>query len=346
MADKKDAFVYSDEIRKLRNHTFSRLYLLYGQEEYLKEVFAGEIRKAILPEGDDAFSYKRFSDSDFEVSDIAEAVDAVPFLSESTLVEIRDFDINRYGEQLLQVVSDIPDYCTVVFIQNSEYVPDFRLKFNKYLRDHYSVFNITVQGQNELALWIRKRFAAEGKNIDREAAELLIFLSGSSMNGLIPEIKKIASSVSADTVTAGDVSRYAHHLPEADVFEMVSCLSQGRTKKGVSMLSELIDSRSEDPIKLLAIIASEYKRLYAVYMAKKHNKGAAWLMSAEAAKQDWLARKMLNAPLKYTEEQFENILNMLTDADFKLKTGYGDNSDILMDVLIFLTSEVTNVKNR
>ena len=234
MADKKDQFIYSEEIKKLRSGSVARLYLLYGQEEYLKEVFADEIRKTLFPDGDDGFSYKRFSDSDFSVADIEEAVDAVPFLSECTLVEVRDFDINRYGEQLLPVVSDIPEYCTVLFVQNSEYVPDFRLKLTKLLRDNYKVFNISVPGQNELTLWIRKRFSAEGKNIGREAAEQLVFLSGNSMNGLIPEIKKISSSVVSDTVTADDVKRFAHHLPEADVFEMVECLSQGRKAKAVN----------------------------------------------------------------------------------------------------------------
>ncbi len=346
MAEKKDQFIYSEEIKKLKNNSVSRLYLLYGQEEYLKEVFTGEIRKALFPDGDDGFSYKRFSDPDFGVSDIAEAVDAVPFLSANTLVEIRDFDINRYGEQLLPIVTDIPEYCTVVFVQNSEYMPDFRLKLNKYLRDNYSVFNISVQGQNELVLWIRKRFAAEGKDIGREAAEQLIFLSGSSMNGLIPEIKKISASVAAGTVTADDVSRYAHHLPEADVFEMVECLSQGRTGNAVGMLSELIDSRSADPIQLLSIIASQYKRLYAVCLAKKLRKSADWLVSTEAVRFEWLAKKMLNMPVKYSEEQLESILGYLTDADFRMKTGTNDNSDILKDVFIFLTAEVENVKDR
>ena len=344
MAEKKDQFIYSDEIRKLRNHDISRLYLLYGQEDYLKEVFSGEIKKTLFPEGDDGFSYKKFSDTDFVVSDIAEAIDAVPFLSEKTLVEIRDFDINRYGEQLLPVFSDIPEYCTVLLVQNSEYTPDFRLKTNKYLRDNYSVLNISVQGQNELTLWIRKRFGAEGKSIGREAAEQLIFLSGSSMSGLIPEIKKISASVKADTVETDDVRKYAHHLPEADVYEAVEQLSQGYVKKAAGMLSELLASKTAEPVQLLSIIALQYKRLYAVFTAKKHKKGTDWLISTEAVKFDWLARKMLYAPVKYTEEQFRRILSALAEADFRMKTGSGDNNDILKDMLIFLVSEVADVK--
>ena len=345
MAEKKDTFIYSEEIRKLKNNSPSRLYLLYGQEEYLKGLFAAEIRKMLFPDGDDGFSYKLFSDSDFDVADIAEAVDSVPFLSNATLVEIRGFDINRYGEQLLSFLTDIPEYCTVLFIQNSDYTPDFRLKVNKYFRDHYSVFNISIQGQGELVRWIRKRFASEGKKIDREASEQLIFLSGSSMTGLIPEIKKISSSLVSDTVTINDVRSFAHRLPEADVFEMVECLTLGKTKSAVEKLSDLIESRSADPVQLLSVIGIQYKRLYASALARKHGKGADWLVACDAVKYDWIARKMLNMSSHYTIKQLENILMMLSDADYKMKTGADDNGELLIDVLIFLTSGAVNDQN-
>ena len=337
MAEKKDKFRYSEEKKKLDRQEISRCYLLYGPEEYLKEVFADNIRKAVLPD-DDGFSFKKFSDNDFDAADIDEAVNSVPFLSEHTLVEVHDLDLNKFGEQLLPVISDIPDYCTVVFIQNSEFSPDFRLKSNKYIRENYSVFNIAVQSQNELTRWISRRFAAEGKKIGAEAAEQLIFLSGSSMNGLIPEINKIASAVTGDMITPEDVTKYAHHLPEADVFEMVEKLSQGDNRAAVSMMAELLDSKSSEPIQLLAIIASQYKRLYAASIAKEEKKNADWLVSSEVVKFDWLARKLLNMGSRYSEERLADILCTLTDADYKMKTGAGDNTDVLKDVLIYLTA--------
>ncbi len=348
MAEKKDLFIYSDEKKKLRSQIISRLYLLYGPEEYLKEVFTDDIRRAVISDMNDGFSYKKFCDSDFGITDIAEAVNAFPFLSEHTLVEIHDFDLNKYGEQMLPLISDIPDYCTVVFVQNSEYTPDFRLKSNKYIREHYAVFNISVQSQNELIRWIIRRFAAEGKTIGNEAAEQLIFVSGSSMNGLIPEIKKISSAVEADSVCAEDIVKYAHHLPEADVFEMVECLSQGKKHAAVRMLSELLDSKSADPIQLLSIISLQYKRLYAVKIARKENRGFEWLAASEVVRQDqtWLAKKLYNMRINYTDEQLEKVICTLSDADFSMKTGKGDNNDILKEVFILLTSEVANAENR
>ncbi|MBR0351871.1 MAG: DNA polymerase III subunit delta [Oscillospiraceae bacterium] len=348
MADKKDLFVYSDEKRKLRSQILSRLYLLYGPEEYLKEVFTEDIRKAVIADMDDGFSYKKFCDTDFGVTEIIEAVNAFPFLSDHTLVEIHDFDLNKYGEQLYSLIIDIPDYCTVVFVQNSEYTPDFRLRSNKYIREHYAVFNISVQSQSDLKHWIIRRFAAEGKTIDNEAAEQLIFVSGSSMNGLIPEIIKIASAVKAETVRSDDVVKYAHHLPEADVFEMVECLSQGKKHAAVRMLAELLDSKSADPIQLLSILSSQYKRLYAAKTARKENRGYEWLAASEVVRQDqlWLAKKLFNMRINYSSEQLEKIICILSDADYSMKTGKGDNNDILKEAFIFLTGEVSNAEDR
>ncbi len=352
MTEKKDIFNYSNEKKKLCSNIVSKLYLLYGQEEYLKEVFTEDIRKAVLSDMDDGFSYTKFGDSDFDITEIARAVNTFPFLSDRTLVEIHDFDLNKNSEQLLPLLMDIPDYCTVVFVQNSEFTPDFRLKSNKYIRDNYTVFNISVQSQNDLVRWIKKRFAADGKKISEDAAEQLIFVSGSSMNGLIPEIKKIASSVEEDYVQTEDIMKYAHHLPEANVFQMVDCLSQGKKLSAAGMLNELLDAKTADPIQLLALFSMQYKRLYAVQLARKEKKGPDWLISSEILgkdqKQDqtWLAKKLFNMRISYSAEQLEKIICLLAETDYGMKTGRGDNIELLKDVFIRLVSEVANAENR
>ena len=56
----------------------------------------------------------------------------------------------------------------------------------------------------------------------------LINVSGELMNGLIPEINKIASYTKGDRVTEADVDAVAHHIPEAVVFDMTEALAKRR----------------------------------------------------------------------------------------------------------------------
>ena len=340
MAEGKDIFIYKTESARLKKEGPGRLYMLYGEEEYLKEVFQKEIRDAVFPDSAvNDFCYRKFSDTDFDRVSFEEAVNSLPFLADRILIEVNNCDINKLGEELLPVVKDLPEYCTVVFRQNSEFVPDFRLKFNKFLRESYSVFQFSVQPQNVLNAWIRKRFRAEGKEIGDQAIERLLFLSGVSMNGLIPDIHKIASSAEGETVSIADVDRMAHHLPEADIYEMVEHISGGEYTKAFALLSELLYSRDNDPIFLLSLIGSQFKRLYASAVAREEGKGAGYLLDAGVVKYDWLASRLYKTPSRFSISRLEKILSACSDADYRMKTSFSDSTEILKDLLIRIAAE-------
>ncbi len=340
MAEGKDSFNYRTESSRLKKEGPGRLYLLYGEEEYLKEVFQKEIRAAVFPEdAPNDFCYRKFTDMDFDCDSFDEAVNSLPFLADRILIEVNNCDLNRYGDDLLPVVKELPDYCTVVFRQNSEYVLDFRLRFNKYLRENYTVFQFAVQPQNVLNTWIRKRFRAEGKEIGDPAIERLLFLSGSSMNGLIPEIRKIATSAKGETVSTEDVDRMAHHLPEADVFEMVEYIAGGQFESAFALLSELLYSRDNDPIYLLSLLGSQFKRLYAASVSREERKGESFLLNTGVVKYDWLARKLYRATSRFSIPGLEQILSECADADYRMKSSFGDNAEILEDLLIRISAE-------
>ncbi len=160
--------------------------------------------------------------------ELSDAVNALPFLSERTLTEVRGYDFahcrDAEAASLERLISDIPDCCTLVFVQDTDFEPDQRTKIMKAVAKCGKVINFTSQGQGPLVQWIRKRFAALGKNALPDACVTLIYLSGELMNGLIPEIEKIAAGTQGELVTAEDVSRLAMRIPEARVFEMTDQL--------------------------------------------------------------------------------------------------------------------------
>ncbi|MFQ9555978.1 MAG: DNA polymerase III subunit delta [Oscillospiraceae bacterium] len=96
-------------------------------------------QKLCLPGGEDDFSYHRFDGAELDFQALADAVDAVPFLSERTLIEVRGFDTNKCREEdaqaLVQVIGDLPDYCTLVFVMGTDFEPDGRLKTTKAFKN-------------------------------------------------------------------------------------------------------------------------------------------------------------------------------------------------------------------
>ena len=127
----KPRFDYNEELRRLKETGPERLYLLYGEEDYLREAFLDTLKERCLGGGEPDFNYRRLSGESVSPAELAEAVEAMPFLSERTLVEVRGYDINRCRDaeldQLKAIWSDIPDTCTVIFVLPSDYELDGRL---------------------------------------------------------------------------------------------------------------------------------------------------------------------------------------------------------------------------
>ena len=163
------------------------------------------------------------------IEPLADAIDAVPFLSERTLVEVRGYDTNKCREEeadtLVRVISDLPDYCTLVFVMDTAFEPDGRLKTTKAFKKNGQLVQFTAQGESALVQWVGKHFAAHGKNISPEDARQLIFFTGGLMNTMIPEIDKIAAYAQGDTVTRADILAVAQRIPEAVVYELTDCLA-------------------------------------------------------------------------------------------------------------------------
>ncbi len=182
---------YSQELKLLRDEGPQRLYLLYGPEDYLREQFLLALKKLCLPEGEDDFSYKRLDGPELDVNALAGAIDAVPFMTERSFVELRGVDINKVkdADAAAKILTDIPDYCTVAFVQSAQYEPDGRLKLIKAIRANGHDMKFTQQSQGQLVDWITRRFAAAGKSADMDAVQSLIFISGDLMSRLIPEIE-------------------------------------------------------------------------------------------------------------------------------------------------------------
>ena len=101
-----------------------------------------------------------------EVTRLREALDAIPFMSERSFVELRGVDINKVkdADAAAKILTDIPDYCTVAFVQSAQYEPDGRLKLIKAIRANGHDMKFTQQSQGQLVDWITRRFAAAGND--------------------------------------------------------------------------------------------------------------------------------------------------------------------------------------
>ncbi len=331
-------FIYSDELRKLNQQGPQRLYFIWGPEDYLSDQFVGEIRKICVPEGIADFSYHKFSDRDYSARAMADAIDSVPFLTERTMVEVRGLDLNKLledeVEELADAIKDIPDYCTVVFVEPSEFEPDKRKKiYKKLLKDGCEMY-VDAQSADALVNWVGRRFSAAGKRIELNAIQRLIFVSGNLMNMLIPEIEKIAAYAKGNIVTVDDVDAVAHHIPEAVVFEMVDCLGNGQTGKAMFYLDELLGNKDCDENYVIAILGLQMRKVYAAKMAIECGGGKEYLMKKIGIPYESYANNYMNAARRYTVKQLKRAVELCAETDYKMKSAGVSEKELIKECVM------------
>ena len=327
---------YKTELRLARESGPARLYVLSGTEDYLREYFLSSLKKIVLPEGEDSFSFRRLNGPDIDAQTLREAVDAAPFLTERSFVEIREPDLNRQKEsdELLDVFSDLPEYCTVVIVLKADYEPDGRLKLVKGLHKLARELEFEQQSQSALIEWISRRFAALGKSVDMETAQRLIFISGDLMNRLIPEIEKIAAYARGDKVTPEDVEAVANHIPEAVVFEMTELIAQKKNNSAMSVLSELLADKNNEPIMMLAVLGKQMRQLYAARLAVEKNLSTKYVMDVCSMKYDYIANKLITAARGFTLPQLKRAVELCAETDYRMKSSGADTRELLTETVL------------
>ena len=343
---KEEKLNYKAELQRLRAEGAKTLYLLCGKEDYLREQYLSQLKAVCIPEGESGFNYRRFDGPEIAAAQLRQAVDAMPFLSDRSFVELRDLDLNRLKEaqEIQEILADIPEYCTVCFVQNAEYEPDGRLKLIKTIREQGVELKFTQQGQGALIDWIARRFSAQGKQIDFEAAQRLIFISGDLMNRLIPEIDKIAAYAQNARVGVKEVEAVAHHIPEAQVFELTDHLAKKQYNAAMNTLSELFAENEYDAIYLLAVLGSQMRRLYAARLAIEQGLGAKYVAETCAIKYDFLVSRLMDSARGYTLEQLKNAVRICAETDEQMKSSGGDSRELLKNAVLAIALESADAK--
>lgn len=345
MAKKEESINYNALITELKAKGPQRLYLLWGPEDYLREQFFAALKKACLPEGEDDFSYKRMNGPDIDPLELRNAVDSVPFMSERTLVEIRGADINKIKEHQADTVAallaDIPDYCTVALVQDSSFEPDGRLKLVKSIKKSGREIKFTAQQESSLINWVQKRFAAAGKSIDPDAARHLIFVSGSLMNRLIPEIEKVASYAKGDRVTKSDIEAVANHIPEARTFDMADCLAARDNDGAARILAELLADKNNAPIMLLATVGMQMRRLYTARLAQDKGLGRGFVEDNSGLKFGFLVDRLMTSARGFSLPRLKRAVEICCETDYAMKSSGADDAALLKDAILRIAAGET-----
>ncbi len=317
------------------------LYLLWGEEDYLREYYLGRLRELLLSDGMEEFNHKVFQGKELDLNLLTAARDAFPVFAQRTLVEIRDYDPYKAPEaereKIAEILSDIPEYCCMVFVlTDPEFKPDSRMKLHNVFKKYGVVAQFAGQEQSDLINWIGRRFAALNKRIERPDAEYLIFQCGNLMTSLISEIEKIGAYASGPKITRGDIDAVATPILDAVVFSLTDAVSEADFDRAAGILDELLRMR-EAPIKLLAMLGWQLRRLFFARLCLDAGRDGAYLSEALAIHSDYAMRRLTSSAKRFSLERLTAALKLCFQSDLAMKSG-SDGEDVLKLMFVRLAA--------
>lgn len=325
--------------QELRSACLGKLYVLHGEETYLREHYLTRLKAALVPEGLEDFNLHTIPGKECTLRQLAEAVDCLPMMSERTLVLVTDFDLFGGGadrrEGLAALFADLPDYCCLVFYYDLlPYKPDERTKLAAALKQHGSVVPFPRQEGRELVNWIARRFRALEHDIAPREAEYLIAQCGELMQNLITEIDKIAAFAGAKQITRADIDAVVIPQVSAVVWNMTDAIARGSFDSAAGVMSDLLGAQ-ESPIMILSVVGQYFRQLYAARLILDR-RGSTAELAKRFALPDWKARQLMTAARRYSLPWCRTAVRRCAQTDLSMKSWAGEERELLVSLLVEL----------
>ena len=344
MAKKPEGSTALQELKTaIRMKEPGRLYIFHGEEVFLLQHYLGQIKKLLIDDLTESFNYHKFTNETFDIQSFADAVENLPMMAEYTMVQVDEIDLFKLAEpereKMAQILSDIPDYCSVIFTYETiGWKPDKRYK---KLYDAINTSGLVVefpkQEMRDLIAWVTRHFAAANKQISTQLCSYLIDITGGTMTALSGEIGKICAYSGADVITKSDIDAVTEPVLDAVVFQMSEQLGRGQYPMALENLQKLLKMQQE-PLAILGNIGAHFRRICAARILLDNGKGSADLMRLYGLG-DYAARKTMEAARQFSQSFCRKAMDLILETDRGMKTSYDDPHRLLELLILRLAQE-------
>ncbi len=321
----------------LRRHEPSHLYIFHGEEDYLRVHYLEALRKQVLSGPAEDFNFHRFDAQTMNLEAFSNAVEAIPMMAEASFVQVEDVDLFQLSaedrERMAELLSDIPDYCYIVFVYDTAaWKPDRRQKkLHAAIEQAGQVVEFARQSEQELITWVGRHFASLSKQISPELCRYLIVQCGASMTAMASEISKIAAFCPGPAISRGDIDAVVEPVLDAVVFQLTDAIAEGQFGKALKILGTLLQMQQE-PIPILGAIGAQLRKAAAARTLSSAGKGPDTLMRLYGMG-SYPAQKAFGFARRVPDGFFAAALPLCAETDYQIKTSF-DTPERLLELLV------------
>ena len=301
----------------IKNKQLHNFYLLYGEEDYLKNKYANLLIKNIV-ENKDSMNYSYYEDRDIDSNDVIGTAITLPFFADKRIIHIKNSNwFKSPNEDFNNYLNEICDSTIFVFVENAV---DKRSKAFKALSKEGVVLELGMPNNNDIRTWIGNKLKAENKSMEREAYQEFVIRTDSNMENMDKEFEKLICYIGDnDTITLQDVEEICTKQIQSKVFDMINGIAEKNPKKVLDMYHDLLASK-EPPIKILILIQRQFRRSLQIKDLREQGYSDDRI-AKELKVQNFIIGKELKMTRNFSTATMNNLLEDACNLERDIKTG-------------------------
>ena len=303
------------------------LYLLYGKEQYLVEQAVNRIKKNF---GEKVLGINYILIDDSNIDEIIPNIEMPAFGYDRKLIIVKCAGLfkkdgrKKNGSPVQEKIAKyiqknfdiIEESVILVFIENEV---DKNIVYDAILKQGI-ISNIDELKPYQLVKKLKQICNLYKINVDEQTLNYLIETSGTNLQNLINEIRKLIEYAGENgTIKINDIDSLCIKQIESVIFELTDNLAIRKIDKSLEILDNLIYQK--EPLqKILITLYNHFKKIYLCSLAVKLNKDIVTSLSLKP-NQTFLVSKYKKQASYFKKDELRKILNELINLDYNSKIG-------------------------
>lgn len=316
-------------IQDIKTQQFNHIYLLFGEEAYLRKQYRDKLKEAII--GDDNMNYHYYEGKDISIGEVIDQAETLPFFAQRRLIVLENSGFLKSGGEQLAEYFSAPAQTTYFLLVETEV--DKRSKLYKTVTAKGCAVEFAVQDENTLKRWILGMVKKEDKKISENSLNYLLEKTGTDMENIRKETEKLfCYCMNKEVITEKDVEEICTKRIGNHIFDMVSAIADKKQKQALELYYELL-AQKEPPMRILFLIARQFNMLLQV----KELRGKGYQNKAIGEKvglPGFIAGKYVAQAARFQTEELRDAVEACVEAEEAIKTGrINDNMSVEMLII-------------
>ncbi|MBR0104685.1 MAG: DNA polymerase III subunit delta [Firmicutes bacterium] len=328
---------------ELKKKEFSKVYLFFGPEDYLKKVYLERLKRLRITPDEELMNLQIIEGKSVSAEVIEQSVMTPPFLGSFRFTIVKGSGLFKSGKKgeaseaadlpssndIIDIIDHIPDDACLVFVEDEI---DKRSKLYKKIQKDGRAVEFTPLSEADTIKWIAAEFAKRKIKIDKATALYFLRYVNGDMEAVQIEIEKLSSYLGdRQQVEKADIDKVCVKSFQTKIFDLVESMGKKDADRAIEIYRNMIMTK-EPPMRIFIMVVRQIRMIFQSKNLEKQG-----YSSAEIAQKlnlhEFAVKEALREARNFSSEEIKNAMEDCLETDRKIKTGLM-NDELAVELLI------------